>query len=266
MREGERVDGGDVLVELDRRRASAGLDRARASRDLAAARLAELLRGTRREAVDEARARLAETEADLAARELDLERARQLVADAVEPESVLDDAVAAQRAAEARLAANRASLERAMNGATVEELDQARAELARAKAEIAALEIDVERLVIKAPGPGVVDALPFKVGDEPPAGAAVAVLLTGEAPFARVYLPTELRPAAAAGAPATVTVEGYTEAFQGRVRMISSEAAFTPYRALTERDRGHLTYLAEVDLVGEAAAELPTGLPVEVSF
>jgi HlyD family secretion protein len=48
--------------------------------------------------------------------------------------------------------------------------------------------------------------------------------------------------------------------------MISSEAAFTPYYALTERDRDHFSYLAEIDLVDEAARDLPTGLPVEVRF
>jgi HlyD family secretion protein len=50
------------------------------------------------------------------------------------------------------------------------------------------------------------------------------------------------------------------------MRMISSEAAFTPYYSLTERDRKHLAYLAEIDLVGEEARDLPTGLPVEVTF
>jgi len=35
---------------------------------------------------------------------------------------------------------------------------------------------------------------------------------------------------------------------------------------LTERERTHFAYLAEVDLIEDAARELPTGLPVEVSF
>ncbi|MGH7337050.1 MAG: hypothetical protein ACREI7_05705, partial [Myxococcota bacterium] len=41
---------------------------------------------------------------------------------------------------------------------------------------------------------------------------------------------------------------------------------FTPYYALTERDRGRLTYVAKVDLEGEAARALPTGLPLEVEL
>jgi HlyD family secretion protein len=47
---------------------------------------------------------------------------------------------------------------------------------------------------------------------------------------------------------------------------VASDASFTPYYALTERDRGRLVYVAKVDLIDLAAAELPTGLPVEVVF
>jgi HlyD family secretion protein len=169
-------------------------------------------------------------------------------------------------AAVARRDAAHSTLERRLNGATVEELDQARAEAERARAEVERLEIDVERLLVTAPRAGIVDALPFKVGDEPPAGAAVAVLLAEGAPFARVYLPAELRSAAAPGKVVSVAVDGYARPFEGQLRYVASEAAFTPYFALTERDRGHLAYLAEIDLVDDTARELPTGLPVEVTF
>jgi HlyD family secretion protein len=50
------------------------------------------------------------------------------------------------------------------------------------------------------------------------------------------------------------------------VRYISAQAAFTPYFALTQKDRSHLSYLAEITLAGPAAAELPAGIPVEVTF
>jgi HlyD family secretion protein len=69
-----------------------------------------------------------------------------------------------------------------------------------------------------------------------------------------------------AGLSALVRVDGISDAFEGRVRTVSSEAVFTPYFALTERDRGRLAYVAEIDLIGETAAALPTGLPVEVTF
>jgi HlyD family secretion protein len=264
--EGDAVESGDVIAELDSRRVLAKLAEAEASRDLAAARHAEVVRGARPEAIDLARAQLAEAEAGLAELETDLRRVRALAEQGVESQARLDTTEANRRAAEARRNAARSSLEELLNGATVEELDQARAELVRTQAEIARLEIDASRMVVAAPRAGTVDALPFKVGDEPPVGAAVAVLLVGEAPFARVHVPAELRPQAVAGALASVAVDGFEAPFEGRVRFISAEAAFTPYYALTENDRGHFSYLAEIDLMGDAARDLPTGLPVEVSF
>jgi HlyD family secretion protein len=68
------------------------------------------------------------------------------------------------------------------------------------------------------------------------------------------------------GTRALVWIDGRDEPFEGRVRMISHEASFTPYYALTRHDRSHLSYLAEIDLTGEEARELPTGIPVEVRF
>jgi HlyD family secretion protein len=54
--------------------------------------------------------------------------------------------------------------------------------------------------------------------------------------------------------------------FDGEVRSVSSDPDFTPYFALTERDRGRLSFAAEVTLTGEPALELPAGLPVQVDF
>ena len=51
----------------------------------------------------------------------------------------------------------------------------------------------------------------------------------------------------------------------GRVRWVSSEAAFTPYFALTEHDRGRLTYFAKIDLLN-LDGRMPDGVPVEVEF
>lgn len=266
VKEGDSVVAGDVIVELDTRRIAALLAEAGASRDLAAARLAEVVRGFRYEEIDQTRAQLAEAEAALIQLQPDLIRARNLIAEGIQPQSVLDTAEANNTAAEARRDAARSSLEKYLNGATIEELDQARAEVARTKANVAKLAIDAERMIITAPRAGTIDALPFRQGDEPPVGSPVAVLLADGAPFARVYVPAELRPAAVAGATVSVAVDGFDQSFEGRIRMISAEAAFTPYYALTERDRGHFTYLAEIDLVGDAARDLPTGLPVEVSF
>jgi HlyD family secretion protein len=61
-----------------------------------------------------------------------------------------------------------------------------------------------------------------------------------------------------------VRIDGSDRDWQAEIRYISSEAAFTPYYALNERERGRLSYLAEVVLTEPEAEALPTGMPVEV--
>ena len=91
------------------------------------------------------------------------------------------------------------------------------------------------------------------------------MLLSGEQPHARVYVPERLRASVRAGSPATLFVDGVSEPVKGRVRWVATEAAFTPYFALTERDRGRLSYVAKIDIV-EAGERLPDGVPLEAVF
>ena len=78
-----------------------------------------------------------------------------------------------------------------------------------AEAAVHALEIDAARLVVRAPRAGLVDALPYELGERPPPGAPVVVLLADDAPYARVYVPEPMRGAVMPGArDATVHVDG----------------------------------------------------------
>jgi HlyD family secretion protein len=62
-----------------------------------------------------------------------------------------------------------------------------------------------------------------------------------------------------------VHVDGRTQVYTGRIRMLRSEPSFTPYYALSGEDAARLSYLAEVAM-GPDAAQLPPGLPVQVDF
>ena len=111
----------------------------------------------------------------------------------------LERAEAALGEAEGRRDAARSVLTRLLNGATPEELDQARARLAEAEARVDEIRIRKRRLRVSAPRAGVIDALPFEIGERPPTGATVAVLLAADAPYARVYVPAALRPSIRTG-------------------------------------------------------------------
>jgi HlyD family secretion protein len=266
VREGERVKAGARILLLDPARYDARIDRAESARARAAARLAELVRGPRQERIAAARARLAGAEGTLVTARRDLERSRELFDQRVESKGRLDARAAAFQQARASRDAALADLEAMLEGTTSEELAQARAALDEAKAALEELRIQAARLDVRAPSDGIVDALLYYEGERPPPGAVVAVLLRDQAPYARVYVPESLRARVRPGVEAQVRIDGVPGALRGRVRNVASDASFTPYYALTERDRGRLVYVAKVDLIDPAAAELPTGLPVEVVF
>jgi len=264
--EGERVERGDIIARLDDTRLRAQVAVAEASLAEARARLAEAERGPRNERIVEAEARLARAESALGQTWRDVERANKLASSAIESQARLDRTRSAWREARAQRDEATATLEALREGTTKEELDQARSSVAAAEATRAEVQIRLDRLTVRAPGAGVVDALPFELSERPPAGAVVAILLVGDSPYARLHVPAPLRMQIDTGSTALVYVDGRDEPYRGRLRHISREASFTPYFALTQHDRSRLSYLAEVDLIDANAQDLPTGIPVEVGF
>ena len=260
--EGERVEAGQLLLELDPRRQDARIAQARAEVEQAAAHLAELSNGARSETIDAARADLARNRAELT----DAERSFSRIAELYQRKQVaiaeLDRARAARDQASAATRSAEAQLRELTNGTRPEQLEQAAAALEATRGNLAQLQVGREHLSLRAPRAGLVDALPFKVGDQPPAGAELVSLLVGEQPYARVFIPASIRAQVSVGDVMRVFVEGVEQPFQARVRSIRSEAAFTPYYALTGDDASRLMYRAELVLQGEAARQLPAGLPL----
>ena len=271
---GDLVGSGDALARLDPSRYEARLEAARARARRAEARLQELERGGREERREQARAAIAATRSELEQVLLDAARAEALVAQGVQAQAALDTARTRVRTTEARLEEQRAALDELVSGATLEELRQARSELDAAIAETVDLEIALDRLIVRAPVDGRVDAVPYEVGEQPPAGARLVVLLARDAPYARVYVPEPRLAGVRVGAPARIEADALregvgSEALTGRVRFVSREATFTPHYALSERDRHRLAFVAEVELTAESAAlarDLPVGLPVRVEL
>lgn len=266
VREGDRVAKGQTLARLDPSATDARLAQARAVVAQAEGLLAERVTGPRREEILAARARLAGAQARLEATDKEYQRIAELVDRRLLPQNDLDRQRAARDGAIAERDAAREELLALERGTRSEVLDQAQAALAAATAQLAELEISRGRLDITAPRDGIVDALPYKLGDRPPRGAPVVVMLADGAPYARVFVPEPVRAGVQPGTEATVRIDGTGRDWKGRVRYVSTDAAFTPYYALNERDRSRLSFLAEVELVEQEAATLPAGMPVEVEI
>jgi HlyD family secretion protein len=264
VREGDRVPIGAVLVRQEAGTAQPRIDQARATLAEAQRRLADLEQGPREREIDEARAALRGAESELQTAQSEFTRVDALVSRRLLSQSNLDQARARRDTARSNRDAATARLELLREGTRSEQVAEARAGVQRATAALAEIETVASRYTVTSPRAGIVEALPYELGERPAAGRPVAIVLADGAPYARVYVPEPLRAQFLAGAKVQAAVDGKAARLHGTVRYISAEAAFTPYYALTQKDRSRLAFLAEITLDDAAAASLPAGLPIQV--
>jgi HlyD family secretion protein len=266
VREGDAVAAGALLVRLAPDRFAALREAADERVATAEARAAEAERGPRAEQIAQARARHAGAVDALETAQREAKRARELHAGGAASDELVDQRERALALARAEHDATAAALAELVAGTRSEQIAQAHAQRDEARASAREVALREQRLEVRAPRAGVVDALPYELGERPSANAVVAVLLADGAPYARVHVPAALRARVKPGTLARVRVAGIEAPFAGRVRSVARDASFTPFYALTQHDRGRLSYLAEVDLTDDAARDLPSGLPVEVEL
>lgn len=261
--EGQRVSAGTPLLHLDPHRADARVAQANAQLQGVEAALAELEAGTRSETIATARANLASAQASVTNAKKERDRIAAIRARGLVAQVALDNAQTVLATANANAAALRAQLDEQVNGARVQTIDRAQASVAAARAERDAAQINRQRLDVAAPRDGRIDALPFKLGDQPPIGATLVSLLSGAAPYARIFVPSSRRAALVDGMTCQVRVQGVDSPYTATLRNLRSDPAFTPYYALTGDDASRLVYRAELVLQGDQVQALPAGLPVQ---
>ena len=260
--EGDRVGAGAVLLEQDPRRQDARIAEAMGALMQAEGKLAELTNGARIETIDAARANLAKARAAESDAQMDYDRAVELKKRDLIAAAAVDQARATLNQAKASTKAYEAQLAELTHGTRPEQIEQAAAAVHGAQGTLASLQLTRERLTVRAPRAGRVDALPFHPGDQPAVGAALVSMLVGDAPYARVFVPSPRRTDFKPGDLFDVKIEGDPRTFTAKLRSIRSEASFTPYYALAGDDASRLVYRAELVLEGDGTADLPAGLPV----
>ena len=264
VHEGDAVTEGQLLLSLDPRRSDAQIAQAQAEVQRTEAALSELTHGARAETIVAAQSVLAGANSTAVNAKRDRERAVEMRAKGLNAQADLDRADTALKTAIAAAGTARAQLEELTHGTRPEDIDQAQASLTAAQGKVEELRLSRARLDLRAPRAGRIDSLPFKLGDQPPVNANLVSLLVGDAPYARVFVPEAQRAKLAVGAHMRVSVQGLDTPFDATVQRLASEAAFTPYYALSGDDASRLTWRAEAVLAGAGVKNLAAGLPVHV--
>ena len=259
--EGQPVQAGQLLMRLDARRTDAQLAAARADEQRLTAQLLELRHGARQETIDNMRAQWARASGDADNAQREYKRAQALRKTNALSQQDLERVATTAHSATAAVDAVHAQLRELLHGTRPEQLAQAEAALAAAQATAQRWQLMRERLDVRAPTLGRIDALPYRLGDQPPLGATLISLLSGEVAYARVFIPESQRAHLQPQQRFRVRVDGIEKPFDALLRSVRSEATFTPYYALSGEDASRLSYRAELVLQGDAARQLPPGIP-----
>lgn len=263
--EGDGIQAGAIVLEQDTTRIDLRIEESQANIRRIEAVLAEQVSGPRTETIDAAKANLNAAQIERDYRENELERLAGLRARNLTSVETVDSAQNFLNAAGARIELVSAQLAELEAGTRSEQIEQTNGQLAQLRAQLAGLNLDKRRLLVTSTTEGIVDSLLFELGERPRIGDVVAVLLSGDQPYARLYIPEPMRVQVRPGSQLQIAVDGLPDTLTGTVRHIASEATFTPYFALNERDRTRLSYVAQVSLP-TLAERLPDGVPVQAVF
>ena len=264
VEEGQRVQAGELVAELDPVRYEAAAAQATAQADAQKEVVARLLAGSRPEEIAEARARVKAAEAVLREAEVTHRRTKILAQSQYVSQQQLDNAEASLSTAKANLDREQQALTLAVKGPRQEDIDAARAQL---KAYEAALEKAKEELAdtrLYAPEQAVVQDRILEPGDMASPQTPVFTLALDNPIWVRAYVSEPDLGKIAPGMRAEVKTDSFPgKTYRAWIGFISPTAEFTPKQVETTELRSKLVYRLRV-YVCNPQNELRLGMPADV--
>jgi len=292
-----QVQQASTQVQWQRATLESDINLRKAEVRAAQAHLAELLAGSRPQEIQQARAAVSDAKAQYDAAKLDWDRAQELyknddiskqqydqyrmrndssaaalrqaeehsaiVAEGPRKEDI-ESARAEVARAEAALGvseANRLELKR-----KEEDLIARRADVSRAAAQVAMTDTQINDTVVVSPIDGVVLVKSAEVGEVLAAGTTVVTIGDIDHPWLRGYVNETDLGRIQLGKPASLSTDSFPgKSYPGRISFIASEAEFTPKQIQTKEERVKLVYRIKID-VDNRNHELKSNMPVDAEI
>lgn len=158
------------------------------------------------------------------------------------------------------------ALARAQIQALEAQIPLAEAEVASAEANYEAMQLQAEKLVLRAPISGVVLYRNLEVGEVALPSSTVLTLASLDTLNVTVYVPEDSYGRIKLGDAATITSDSFPdETFEASVTHIANEAEFTPRNVQTQEERKNTVFAIEL-VVDDAGDKIKPGMPVDVEF
>ncbi len=287
----------EAFLQYQTENVEAQIEQRRAELMLARATLEEVLSGSRVQEIAEARAVLERVQTEQEKARRDWERAETLyekedisTSQYDQYQAAFEAAGASVRQAEQRLAlliegprqeniqAARAQVARAEAGLRLAEslrldiqrnrqgLETARAEIQGSNAQVGFIDAQLEEMVAVSPIDGVVFVKTAEVGEVLAAGTPVVEIGDLDHPWLRGYIGEEDLGRVKLDAQVKVTTDSFPgKVYPGRVSFISSEAEFTPKQIQTTSERVKLVYRIKIE-VSNPDHELKLNMPSDAEI
>lgn len=263
VEEGQSVEPGQVLVELDHEYLDLQLRQAEASVAAARAQLELLRKGARSEDIAQAEQQLNQAEISLAQARKDAERFRSLYEKGSATQKQKDDAETRLALAEAQYNQAQEALKKIKSLARPEEIQAAEARLRQAEAAVDLLRKNIEDSTVTSPVKGVVTEKAVEPGELVNPGTTLVTISCLDPVHLWVYVTAGELGRVRLGGAAEVTIDSFPgKTFEGKIIYISPEAEFTPKNIQTKEDRVKLVFAVKIELPNPEG-QLKPGLPAE---
>ncbi|HZU28745.1 MAG TPA: HlyD family efflux transporter periplasmic adaptor subunit [Bryobacteraceae bacterium] len=290
-----QLQQGQTAVELQRATLRDEVAARRADLAQAQAHLAEMLAGSRPQEIEQAAAAVADARTQAQLAKDDLNRADQLMKTDDISRAQYEQYRTRHNSAVAQLQQAEKRLDLVKEGPRTEDIDQARAGVARAeaalklsesnqlelrrkqedltarraqieqaRAQLGITDVQLSDMVLRSPIDGVVLVKSAELGEVLAAGTTVVTVGDIDHPWVRAYINEPDLPRVHIGENAVVHTDG-GRSFQGRVSFISSQAEFTPRQIQTPEERVKLVYRIKIDTENPGRA-LKSNMPVDATL
>ena len=220
--------------------------------------IAELDPATYQSAAD-----LAAAQASLANGEATFERQKSLTASNASTKQLLDDARMALDAGRAKLDQTQAALTEAVNGPRAEDIAAARAQLRAAEATVDLSRTQLARTRLIAAANGTIMTRVIEPGTVVLPAANVYSMALDDEVWVRSFAPEPMLPRVAPGTEVTVTADGVSRAYRGRIGYVAPAAEFTPKTVETPELRTQLVYRLRIR-IENPDDNIRQGMPVTI--
>lgn len=266
VNEGDRVEEGQLVAEIDPARNEAAVAQARARVTMRQKTLDRLLAGTRPEEIAAIRAKMEAAEAALWDAEHTNRRMQVLISRDSISKQQADNSEAAFKSALANRNAAREELTLAIKGPREEDIAAARAQLKAEEAALALAERELTDTKLYAPAPAVVRNRILEPGDMASIETPVYTLALTDPVWIRAYVSEPNLGKISPGMQAEVSTDSFPEKiYRGRIGYISPTAEFTPKEIQTTELRNKLVYQVRV-YISNPEDQLRLGMPATVSI